>query len=423
MNAGFTRWTPNKKQKQAIRLFRSETPYCLLIGQGRASKTVAAITEVFHRAISYPGTAHIVLRMTQASLRDGIWEQTVPEVLEHLFPALMADNDFRMNQSTMTIKLGNGSRILFRGLDTPSRAKKILSQQFSTVLFDEVQTILFSYFSLLLTRLPQVLDSDLSTLIICTANWCPKSHWTYLMFNQGVHPTRGTPIDKKKFGYLVFHSTDNESIDGDAYIKELKENADEESVRMAAGDDWFEDVGGSLWRWRDIQRDDSMRVEDCEFVVIAFDPSASNTDTSDEHGVCVAGKRGDDIYVFEAYEEKGDADDVAKDAVALYHKYNADYFLYERNMGGMWVESVINNIDAGVNCEGVWSSKGKMLRARPVAGYYRRGMVYHVDEFEDLEAQMTQYSGTGDSPNALDSLVIAILKLMDCRYLTASDGI
>ena len=424
MSVGFKRWTPNPKQKQAIKLFRSKVKYALLIGQGRASKTIASLSEVFHRAIKHPNTSHIVLRMTQASLRDGVWDQSVPEILEHLFPAVMTEKGFKMNRSSMTIRLGNGSRIMFRGLDTPERAKKILSQQFSTVLFDEVQTIAYNYFSLLLTRLPKVNDSEVDTKIFRTANWCPRSHWSYFFFRLGIHPVKGTPIDKSKFDYIVFKSEDNEAIDGEAYIREIEENADVDTIKMAAGDDWFEDSGSSLWRWEDILRDDAAKIEDMEFAVVAFDPAVSNTDTSDEHGICVAGKKGDDIYIFRGYEEKGDADDIAKEAVELYDRFNCDYLLYEKNQGGMWIESVILNIDDYVNCEGVWSHKGKMLRARPVSGYYRRGKVYHVGEFEDLEAQMTTYTGKGDSPNALDALVIACLHLMEkCRMLDASNGI
>ena len=40
-------------------------------------------------------------------------------------------------------------------------------------------------------------------------------------------------------------------------------------------------------------------------------------------------------------------------------------------------------------------------------------LVYHTKQFQDLEDQMTTYSGSGVSPNSLDALVWALKYLSE----------
>ena len=92
----------------------------------------------------------------------------------------------------------------------------------------------------------------------------------------------------------------------------------------------------------------------------------------------------------------------------LYHEYNCAKLIFETNQGADWVSNLINNHDPSVYISGVRATKGKLLRAEPVAGLYKKKLVKHCGNFSDLEDQMVTYSGVGDSPNALDAMVYAI---------------
>lgn len=67
-------------------------------------------------------------------------------------------------------------------------------------------------------------------------------------------------------------------------------------------------------------------------------------------------------------------------------------------------------IDRQVVVKQVNAQLGKMERARPVAGYYTDGRVFHTRKFTKLEAQWTTWipSRTSKSPDRLDALVHAI---------------
>ena len=80
------------------------------------------------------------------------------------------------------------------------------------------------------------------------------------------------------------------------------------------------------------------------------------------------------------------------------------------------VQHVIMTTDTKVAFKEVTASRGKVIRAEPVAALYEQGRVSHVGAFGQLEDQMCQmatdgYVGEG-SPDRLDALVWALTELM-----------
>ena len=73
-------------------------------------------------------------------------------------------------------------------------------------------------------------------------------------------------------------------------------------------------------------------------------------------------------------------------------------------------------IDASVPVKKVHATRGKWLRAEPVAALYAEGRVAHVGEFAELEDQMCDFAAdglaNGKSPDRLDALVWALTELM-----------
>ena len=59
------------------------------------------------------------------------------------------------------------------------------------------------------------------------------------------------------------------------------------------------------------------------------------------------------------------------------------------------------------------ASRGKLIRAEPVAALYERGLVHHVGRLPELEDELCRYTGDAreKSPDRLDALVWALTEL------------
>jgi len=62
----------------------------------------------------------------------------------------------------------------------------------------------------------------------------------------------------------------------------------------------------------------------------------------------------------------------------------------------------------------VRASRGKAIRAEPVAALYEQGRVHHVGLFADLEDQMCAFTPDqyGGSPDRVDALVWCLTELL-----------
>jgi len=60
----------------------------------------------------------------------------------------------------------------------------------------------------------------------------------------------------------------------------------------------------------------------------------------------------------------------------------------------------------------VTATRGKEVRAEPVAALYEQRRVHHVGEFNALEDEMMNWQPGEASPNRLDALVWAVTELM-----------
>lgn len=154
-------------------------------------------------------------------------------------------------------------------------------------------------------------------------------------------------------------------------------------------------------------------------VVIGVDPSGASGDSekSNSIGIVAAASTLNDRFVVleDASCDLGPAG-WGKAAVDLYHKWGADRIVAESNFGGAMVEHVIRTTERNVPVTMVTASRGKALRAEPIAALYEQGRVDHMPGLELLEDQMTHmtlsgYVGDGGSPDRLDAAVWALTDL------------
>src|SRR5690606_26173827 len=108
------------------------------------------------------------------------------------------------------------------------------------------------------------------------------------------------------------------------------------------------------------------------------------------------GKNGH-VYVLDDTSLLGSPDTWSSAVIQTYEYWQADRVLGEKNFGGDMVEHTIRTADGGKNIsyKNANASRGKAVRAEPIAAAYERGKVHHVGHFPMLEAEMT-----GWIPNA-----------------------
>ena len=186
-----------------------------------------------------------------------------------------------------------------------------------------------------------------------------------------------------------------------------------------------EDLDGALWTRMalDDHRIAADKIPHLSRIVVAVDPPVTGTKGSDECGIVVVGAFTEGpvqswrAVVLEDASVKGASPDQwARAAVAAMDRHKADRMVVEVNQGGDMVESVVRQVDPLVAFRKVNATKGKHLRAEPVAALYEQGRVSHVRGLGKLEEQMCQMTRNGYegkySPDRLDALVWALTDLI-----------
>jgi phage terminase large subunit-like protein len=87
----------------------------------------------------------------------------------------------------------------------------------------------------------------------------------------------------------------------------------------------------------------------------------------------------------------------------------------EVNQGGDLVRAVIREVDRSVPVREVRATRGKWLRAEPVAQLFEQGRVKLAGAFPELEDEMCDFGldglSSGRSPDRVDALVWAVTAL------------
>lgn len=180
----------------------------------------------------------------------------------------------------------------------------------------------------------------------------------------------------------------------------------------------LDDESGSLWRRDWIEQTRVRAAPELRTIVVAVDPPVTATERSDACGIVVAARGVDGRgYVLADRTVQGrDPDTWARAAIAACRDYEADRIVAEVNQGGDMVESILRQIDPRLIVRTVRATRGKWLRAEPIASLYAQGRIVHVGGFDDLEDQMSVFGvdgkSDGRSPDRLDALVWAMTDLM-----------
>lgn len=181
-------------------------------------------------------------------------------------------------------------------------------------------------------------------------------------------------------------------------------------------------VEGALWDQDIIQRT-RVRLADVpelSKIVVAVDPSGS--DNRDECGIIVVGlaKTVDHagrprVFVLDDLSCQNRPAFWSRVVIEAYDRWQADEIVAEVNFGAALVVDIIGVQRPQIPVEEVRASRGKRVRAEPVAMLYASGQArcHHVGVFPQLEEQMCFWTPLDpDSPDRLDALVWGVTYLI-----------
>lgn len=407
-----------ERQKEVRAVFASAAKFFLIYGGSRSGKTFLTIYAIIVRMLKAPGSRHVVFRNDGVDAKQSIGNETVPAVIALAWPGLA----LKWNEQDGYYEAPNGSQLWLAGLKDKARLDKVLGKEFATIYLNEASQIALDAFRVVQTRLAQtvydVTGARLPLRMFVDLNPTVDQHWTYQIWVNGINPEDGQPIRDHAENYrsMRINPKDNEQNLPADYLESLA-NLPERMRRRFWDGEFTADDDNAIWRRSWIKQD---RLEEYGRIVVALDPAMTNNPGSDETGIVVAGRGADQRgYVLSDDSGKYRPEEWARRAISLYDTYSADCIVAEVNQGGDLVEAMIQAEARGrtINVKKVHATRGKHVRAEPIAGLYEQGKVRHAASFPELEAQMCAFTvdfdrkGKGYSPDRVDALVWAMTDL------------
>jgi Terminase RNaseH-like domain/Phage terminase large subunit len=414
------------KQVKQAELVWSAARHILAYGGSRSAKTFGFCELTAERALVAPGSRHLVARLQNIDVRQAVMFDTWPKMMQFAFP----DVPYKVDKRDQFVTMGDDSEVWFGGLDDKERVEKILGKEFATIYINEASQVAFNTVLTLRTRLAQACfrrdGRRLALKMLYDLNPTGRGHWTYKEFVEGVRPENGIPLPKGSRAYVIMNPRDNPHLPPE-YHEELDGLPDRQRQRFRDGQ-YLSEVPGALWSLSDRHADDGKLIPGIETlrrdqvpplrrVVIGVDPSGSDGVGGGTQGIVVVGLGTDgDGYVLADRSCKLSPDGWAQVVAKAAAEFGADRIAAERNYGGAMVESTIRTANKKLPVKLVNASRGKHIRAEPVAALGEQGKVHMVGNFPELEEQMTMtttagYQG-GGSPDRMDAYVWALTELM-----------
>lgn len=396
------------KQTEASALFRDHRTV-LLEGGSRSGKTFIICAKMLVRAAKYPGTKHLSCRLRFNHAKQSLFYGTYRDVAKKLGCKI------KENRSDWFIEVPTGgepSEIWIGGLDDKERTEKILGNEYATIHINEASQITFDGYEILNTRLNP--PRGVPPLLMIDYNPPSTSHWGFKIFHEGKDPVTDNELRRpERYGFLRMNPGDNIENLSEDYVDGLKDMSEAKRKRFLFGE-YSDATEGALWQRAWIVNNRKKEPPGLAQIVIAVDPAVSNTETSDNTGIVVCGKDyNGHYYILGDHTYRGAVTGWGESVCALYDKYQANYVVAEVNNGGDLVTVNIKQYNNMIPVKQVRASRGKAIRAEPVAELYERGMVHHVGEFMDLEYQMTHWTTDDpESPDEMDALVWGVTYLM-----------
>ena len=324
----------------------------------------------------------------------------------------IAGGVFKKNETNHTVELpGTEQRIRAK---TCWNADTLRGDYADILILDEWQ--MMSEDAWAVVGAPMLLDNDGEAYFIYT----PPSRRTRSA-SKARDPMHAAKLFKsanadKSGRWAAFHFTsyDNPHI-SQAALGEIVQDISGITLRQEILAEDVEDDPNALWKREWIKRVPEPPA--LREVVVAVDPTG--TTDGDECGIVAAGGARIDgkpaVFVLADVSLHASPAQWATRAVSLFERLEANWLIVETNFGGDMVEHTIRSVPGGdkVPIKRVHVTRGKALRAEPIAAAYEDGRGYHVGVFDALEDELCNWlPGDKRSPNRLDALVMGADKLL-----------
>jgi len=248
----------------------------------------------------------------------------------------------------------------------------------------------------------------------------------YGLFYKGVKPDNIPIKYKDDYTKITINPIDNKENLSPQYFRILEGYTGAKKMRFVDGL-YGDDKEGALFRqeWIDKNRcrwdTESNRyiLPELEKEILAIDPAVSTEKNSAETGMVICGRKmiNDEAHYYVLLDRTGKytPKQWADISINLYNENKLNEIVAEKNQGGDLVERNIHAENNNVPVVLVHASKGKAMRAEPVANLCERGYIHFYGVLLDLENEITDWvpeSGM-KSPNRLDAFVWGITHLME----------
>lgn len=357
--------------------------------------------DIVDAAVRRKGLRVVCVREVQKTLKESAKRLIEDKITHHgLWPL------FGGKPRNDHIVTPGGGVILFQGMQDHTAESIKSLEGFDIAWVEEAQTLS----ALSLEYLRPTIRKPGSELWF---SWNPRSALDPVdQFFRGVQPPDNAAVVKVNYPDNPFFPAELE----DERQHDAKSNRDR-YAHIWLGE--YEPTAiGAIWDRQTIHAHRRTRQELPKMgrIVVAVDPAVSSEVGSDEHGIVACGigedQRG---YVLDDTTTRGTPRQWAERAIATFDRLEADAIVVERNQGGDMVKHTLQSVRPDLPIVEVTATRGKHVRAEPIAALYSMGRVSHVGTFSRLEDQMCQmtaggYEGNG-SPDRCDALVWALTQL------------
>lgn len=375
--------------------------WLILAGRGWGKTRTGAEWLAEQVLTSPPGEWAIVAR-TYADCRDTCVEGVSGFLVALAGHGLTRDVDFTYNRSIGEIRFPNGAVVFML---TDEKPDAIRGKNLRGAWADEMAAWRNTTYTWTEALSPALRIGERPRVVITTTPKPIPLLRDFVKRTDGtVHRTKGSMYANRK------------NLSAVALAELERRFAGTRVGRQELEGELLEDVEGALWQRAWIDRDRLLpghldtRAGGLDKVVVGVDPAGSSAATADMTGIVVAGRGKLDRhgYVLSDRTLRGTPAQWGAAAVKAYHELQADIIVAEKNYGGEMVQHVIQTADPRVPVIIVSATRGKKVRAEPVAAMYEQQRWHHIGSFPELEDELTTWDPDdphADSPNRLDALV------------------
>lgn len=372
-------------------------------GSGKSHHFAESLVE---DCLVHSGTRAVCIREVQKTLKE-----SAKRLIEDKIEALGVSQYF--NVKSTEIETPGGGVIIFQGMQDHTAESIKSLEGFHRAWCEEAQTL--SARSLELLR--PTIRAPGSQLWF---SWNPRSALDPVdALLRGESPPDDSIVVKANYS------------DNPFFPKELEaeRSYDEQHKRDRYGHIWRGDFEpqsvGAIWDRLMIHNTRRDKAPVMGRILVGVDPAGSSAPGADEHGIIVGGIGEDgEGYVLDDMSTKGSPRQWGERVAAAHDLWNADAVAVETNYGGEMVANTIQSMRPDIRVIEVRATRGKHVRAEPIAALYSLGRIHHVGTYPKLEDQLCAmtaagYEGDG-SPDRLDAMVWVMTELFPAMTRTKS---